>query len=170
MSLPRVHLCRYGGWLAPHSQLRGAIILTSCPQGADGHATSPGSPRWNWARLLKRVFALDTECCPFCQRESLRIIAAITQVEVIKKMLRHVKLSTDPPPSAPARSRHEAFGWVACRARSWPPRAVVARLCGLVTGCPRLLPTCPADCLPLGEPHMPGAAVSSCSVGGRKVL
>ena len=70
-------------------------------------------PHWSWARLLKRVFALDMAICPFCHRGALRIIAAITQEEVIRKVLRHLKLSADPPLIAPARSRQERFDWVA---------------------------------------------------------
>jgi len=44
---------------------------------------------------------------------SLRLIAAITQAEVIRKMLRHLKLAADPPPLAPARARQATFDWVA---------------------------------------------------------
>src|SRR5262245_31282564 len=109
--LPRVHLVRYGGCLAPHSHLRGAIIPTPRQQGIDEEATDTWSPRWTWARLLKRVFALDIARCPWCQRGVLRIIAAITHGEVIRKILQHLKLSADPPPIAPARVRQEAFAW-----------------------------------------------------------
>src|SRR5262245_8304644 len=56
--LPRVHLVRYGGCLAPHSHLRGAIIPTLCQQGVDKEATDTGSLCWRWARRLQRVFAL----------------------------------------------------------------------------------------------------------------
>jgi hypothetical protein len=52
-------------------------------------------------------------CCPFCQRGALRIIATITQGEVISQILRHLKRAADPPPIAPARSRQETFDWVA---------------------------------------------------------
>jgi len=69
------------------------------------------SPRWSWARLLKHVFALDMARCPWCQQGTLRIIAAITQGEVIRKILQHLKLSADPPPIKPARVRQEAFAW-----------------------------------------------------------
>ena len=55
--LPHVHLVRYGGCLAPHSHLRGAIIPTPRQQGVDEPEASPTSPRWSWARLLQRVFA-----------------------------------------------------------------------------------------------------------------
>ena len=113
VSLPRVHLVRYGGCLAPHSSLRGAITPTPCQQGVEGDDATTESPRWSWARLLKRVFALDMATCPLCRQGSLRMIAAITQAEVIRKMLRHLKLAADPPPLASARARQETFDWVA---------------------------------------------------------
>jgi hypothetical protein len=97
---------------APHSHLREAIIPTPRQQGmADEAATGTGSPRWSWARLLKRVFALDMARCPLCQQGTLRIIAAITQGEVIRKILQHLKLAADPPQIAPARLRQDAFAW-----------------------------------------------------------
>jgi hypothetical protein len=109
--LPRVHLVRYGGCLAPHSHLRGAIIPTPRQQGVEEQEDSTASPCWSWARLLKRVFAVDMARCPWCQRGVLRIIAAITQGEVIRQILRHLKLSADLPPLAPARVHQEAFAW-----------------------------------------------------------
>ena len=105
------HLVRYGGCLAPHSHWRGASIPTPRQQGVDEEATGTGSPRWSWARLLKRVFALDMARCPFCQQGTLRIIAAITQGAVIRKILQHLKQSAAPPPIAPARLRQDAFAW-----------------------------------------------------------
>jgi hypothetical protein len=101
--LLRLHLVRYGGCLAPHSQLGRLITPTPRQQGVAAPEASSASPHWSWARLLKRVFAFDLERCPACSRETLRIIAAITQGEVIRKILRHLKLATDPPPIAPAR-------------------------------------------------------------------
>ena len=85
--LPRVHLVRYGGCLAPHSRLRGAITPTPRQQGVEGPEASSAAPHWSWARLLKRVFALDLATCPFCHQGTLRIIAAMTQGEVIRKIL-----------------------------------------------------------------------------------
>jgi Putative transposase len=109
--LPRVHLVRYGGCLAPHSSLRRAITPTPRQQGIDEPEASTELPRWSWARLLKRVFALDMARCPWCPQGALRIIAAITQGEVIRKILRHLKLAVDPPLIAPARVRQAAFAW-----------------------------------------------------------
>jgi hypothetical protein len=99
--------------LAPHSRLRSAITPTPRPQGVEGDDATPGLPRWSWVRLLKWVFALELAICPFCRQGALQMSAAITQVEVIRKMLRHLKLAADPPPIAPARSRQGAVDWVA---------------------------------------------------------
>jgi hypothetical protein len=111
--LPRVHLVRYAGCLAPHSQLRGAIIPTPHQQGVDGSEANTGTPHWSWARLLGRVFDLGMATCPLCRRGALRIIAAMTQESVITRILRHLKLASVPPPIAPARARQETFDWVA---------------------------------------------------------
>jgi hypothetical protein len=107
--LPRMHLVRYGGCLAPHSKLRAAIIPTPRQQGVEEPESRRASPNWSWARLLKRVFSIDMERCPVCQQGRLRIIAAIMEASVVKKILRHLKLSVDPPPIAPA--RQAAFAW-----------------------------------------------------------
>jgi putative transposase len=111
--LPHVHLVRYGGCLAPHSYLRGAILPTPRQQGLDEPEACPASPRWSWARLLQRVFGLEMVTCPFCQRGTLRLIAVITQGAVIRKILRHLQRSADPPPIAPARPRQATCDWVA---------------------------------------------------------
>jgi len=110
--LPRAHLVRYGGCLAPHSKLRKAIRPTPRQQGLDGDEEAPtGTPYWHWARLLGHVFALDMAACPFCRRGSLRIIAVITQESVITRILRHLQLASVPPPLAPARGRQALFAF-----------------------------------------------------------
>ena len=106
-----MHLVRYGGCLAPRSNLRRVITPTPRQQGVDEPEASTGPPRWSWAGLLKRRLALDMATCPFCYQGALRMIAAITHGEVIRKILRHLKLAVDPPPMAPARVRQEAFAW-----------------------------------------------------------
>jgi hypothetical protein len=57
-------------------------------------------------RNFKRPFAL-----PVLSAGALRIIAAITHSEVMRKILQHLKLSADPPPIAPAHVRQAAFAW-----------------------------------------------------------
>jgi hypothetical protein len=101
-------LVRYGACLALYSHLRGAIIPTPPQQGVD-EKTDTESPRWSWAQLLKRVFALDVARCPFGQQVLLRIIAALTHGEVIRKILRPLTRAADPPPMASVRVRQEAF-------------------------------------------------------------
>jgi Putative transposase len=108
--LPRVHQVRYAGCLAAHRNLRGAITPTPSQRGIETQA-SPVASRWAWARLLKRVFALDLERCPRCPSGRLRIIAAITCRPVIRHLLRHLKLATDPLPLAPARLEPGRFAW-----------------------------------------------------------
>jgi hypothetical protein len=110
--LPHVHLVRYGGCLAPHSHLRRAILPTPRQQGRD-EETDTTLPRWSWARRLQRVFDVDMAHCPLCPRGVLRLIAIITQGEVIRTILRHLKLAVDPPPIAPARTRQAICDWVA---------------------------------------------------------
>jgi hypothetical protein len=118
--LPRAHLVRYAGCLAPHSKLRAAIMPTPRQQGVDGDKTKTGTPYWHWARLLGRVFDLDMATCPFCRRGSLQIIAAITQESVITRILRHLQLASVPPPIAPARLRQEIFGFADAHASVSP--------------------------------------------------
>ena len=72
-SWPRSCPCHASIWCAMgavwlHSSLRGAIIPTPRQQGMEDEETDTASPRWSWARLLKRVFALDMARCPCCQR------------------------------------------------------------------------------------------------------
>jgi hypothetical protein len=109
--LPRAHLVRYGGCLAPRSKLRVVIIPTPRQQGVNGDETKTGTPYWHWARLLGRVFDLDMGTCPFCRRGSLRIIAAITHESIIIRILRHLMLASVPPPIAPARCRRVIFAF-----------------------------------------------------------
>ena len=51
------------------------------------------------------------ERCPACGQGMLRIIAAITHADVIRKILRHLKLAAEPPPIAPARACQATFAW-----------------------------------------------------------
>ena len=94
-----------GGVLAPHYKHREMIVpkqapqQTSEPPAAVGptaeHAGSPKN-RISWARLLKRVFGIDVETCSACGAKT-KIIAAIEEPKVIKKILSHMGLPTAPP-------------------------------------------------------------------------
>ena len=111
--LPRVHLVRYGGCVAPHSSRRGALTPTPRQQGVAGPEANTGTPRWSWARRLGRVCDLDMATCPLCRRGALRLMAAMTQESVLTRILRHLKLASVPPPIVPARARQATCDWVA---------------------------------------------------------
>lgn len=69
----------------------------------------PSKARISWARLLKRVFNLDVEVCVACGGKT-KIITAIEDPPVIRKILEHLGLPSKPPPILPARgppSRHQ---------------------------------------------------------------
>ena len=74
--------------------------------------TSPDQPiaPLTWATRLKRVFNIDITLCPHCG-ERLRVIADITQPEVIHTILEHLKqrpsaadTARAPPAKAPGRA------------------------------------------------------------------
>ena len=61
----------------------------------------------SWAKLLAKVFKIDISKCD-CGG-NLKIISAIRNPFVIKKILSHLGLSPQPPPIAPARYQEEIF-------------------------------------------------------------
>ena len=58
--------------------------------------------RISWAKLLKRIFNIDIETCPHCGGK-VKIIAAIEDPKVIKKILGHVGIPSKPPSPWPVR-------------------------------------------------------------------
>ena len=67
---PRLHLIRFHGVLAPNAKLRPEIVPggpVNSNDTADDHGDAPplsARALMRWARLLKRVFAIDSEQCP----------------------------------------------------------------------------------------------------------
>jgi hypothetical protein len=62
----------------------------------------PSNSRISWARLLKRVFNIDLQTCHLCSGQ-MKIIAAIEDPPIIKKILEHLGLPHKPPRTWPAR-------------------------------------------------------------------
>ncbi len=90
----RMHLTRYHGVFAPHSQYRSAVTpahrglgAAKPPEsGADpAKASTPRHEAMSWARGLKRVFGVDIECCARCGGQ-LTIIASIEEPQLIAKV------------------------------------------------------------------------------------
>ena len=107
---PRCHQLTYHGVLAPAARLRDLVV----PRGraaTPGTTPHPSIPRLPWAELLKRVFAIDALTCPWCGG-SRKLIALLTDGLVVRQILAHLDLPTEPPPLAPARAPPEpAFDW-----------------------------------------------------------
>ncbi len=129
---PRAHQVRYHGVLAPCASARDQVVpagptvletarlsgeagveSSRCLSGGGG---SPGAPsstellgdrseslprRIAWADLLKRVFEVDALRCPSCG-ERMRLIAAITDPCVARRILECLALSSRAPPLEPA--------------------------------------------------------------------
>ncbi len=103
VSRPRLHLIRFHEVLAPHAKPRAAIvpIPAQTAHAADCAHAHGARARMSWARLLKRVYAIDAELCR-CGGK-LKIIAVIEAPAVIERIVTHLGLAAQPPPRAPAR-------------------------------------------------------------------
>lgn len=114
---PRVHLTRFHGILAPHDRHRKLVVPKPPEAKQEAQATTQLKPltlqqqllenkkknqRMSWARLLKRVFNIDVETCLACGGK-MRIIAAVEEPEVIKKILDHLGLPSTAPQIKAAR-------------------------------------------------------------------
>jgi len=93
-------LLAYHGVLAPRAEWRSAIIPKPAPDGAsaDAGARSPG--RWPWARLLRRVFAIQVLVCERCGG-ARRILGAVTEPHAVRRVLTALGLAAEPPPGRP---------------------------------------------------------------------
>ncbi len=110
---PRANLTRYHGVLAPNAKYRNLVVpspnrwvkrkcrVAAKPSPPSTKTDSPLAPL-SWAERLKRVFKLDIELCPKCGGQ-LRVIAAITEPDVINKILDHVHQPQAPPRQPPRR-------------------------------------------------------------------
>ena len=69
------------------------------------------STSYSWAELLRRVFSVDVLTCPACGSRR-RLIALISDPPIVRKILRHLGLTAEPPTLAPPRSPPQmAFGY-----------------------------------------------------------
>ncbi len=100
---PRVHLTRFAGVFAPHFKHRSMVVPKPKNEAPELEAEDqPSKSHISWARLLKRVFGIDVETCHQCSGK-MKIIAAIEDPGVIKKILTHLGLPFRPPTPWPAR-------------------------------------------------------------------
>jgi hypothetical protein len=57
--------------------------------------------RQPWARLLRRVFAIEILVCPRCGGPR-RILGAVTEPHAVRRLLAALGLAPEPPPGRPA--------------------------------------------------------------------
>ena len=106
---PRHNFVRYHGVFAPNAKLRKLIIpkstkrvkgkVDSRKHKSVEEAASELIAPLSWAQRLKRVFNIDITLCPLCGG-TMRVIADITDPDIIQKILDHIK--AQPPPNQPA--------------------------------------------------------------------
>lgn len=101
---PRAHQLTYHGALAPASTIRSRIVPRppEIPIRGKGLRDDASDPRYSWAELMKRVFGHDVLRCHNCPSQR-QVIALITKLSVIRRILLHVGLPAELPPLAPAR-------------------------------------------------------------------
>ena len=108
---PKIHLTRFHGALGPHYKYRKQIVPKKAEVPMLASVTPPGevdkppantAKRISWARLLKRVFNIDVSVCTKCSSQ-IKIIAAIEDPKIIKKILEHMGLPSTAPRLHPAR-------------------------------------------------------------------
>lgn len=115
---PYAHVVRYHGVFANRSRWRPQLPAPAAPgsthQAADlpkpQASASPGPKRRArvpWAQLLLRVFSADVLTCPKCS-SPMMVLAFMSDPAVIIKILKHLRLATEPPPLAPARGYWDA--------------------------------------------------------------
>jgi len=105
---PRVNLTRYHGVFAPNSPFRRAVVPGSANPAPKKRqklaASTPAEPAMDqvlpsapltWAQRLKRVFDIDISVCPLCGG-TLRVIADVTDPDVIQTILAHLKQRAPP--------------------------------------------------------------------------
>jgi len=125
---PRCHLVRYHGILGPAAKDRAKVVPTppapAAPETARSEAAGDDmgvtgesreiditkiqrGSRLSWAVLLKRVFMTEALTCPKCEGR-MKILAAITRPEAIRKILDHLGIPNEAPPRTAARPPPQA--------------------------------------------------------------
>ena len=115
---PRVNLVTYHAVLAPAASLRDRIVPAppdpkpaaprACNRSPDSAEPDPPPQptqprRYSWAELMRRVYLVDVLRCPHCGGER-KVLAFLTDPNVIAKILAHLGLPTQSPHVAPARA------------------------------------------------------------------
>ena len=100
-----------GPALGVHCEIVPGSTRPAAPESAGPSASPPTPPRpcnrYSWPELMARVFAVDVLRCGKC-RSRLKWIAAITEANVIARILAHLKLESAVRVPMPARPPPQA--------------------------------------------------------------
>jgi hypothetical protein len=90
---PRSHLTRYHGVFGPNHNFRAAVIPAAAGRNKPGRKPCR---RFDWAALMKRVFAIEVFACDACG-SAMRILAVLPEGAATRAILGHLGLPTEPP-------------------------------------------------------------------------
>ena len=104
---PRLNLTRFYGVFASNSSVRAQVVSSKRGKASPLLEVAQDSDKpyharcMSWAQRLKRVFNIDINQCESCGKENVKIIACITDIAAIQKILNHLDkvagVSNHPP-------------------------------------------------------------------------
>jgi hypothetical protein len=108
---PRTHLVRWSGCFAPNSSYRKEITLQPTVKKGFLFQEEPderGFRNYRWAKMLAKVFGIDVLKCDDCGGE-LAPVAAVMDSDSVRRYMKHINESYEPPARAPPKMRQEEF-------------------------------------------------------------
>ena len=111
---PRIHLIRFHGVFAPNCKYRSLVVPPIERASHKEQKEEKKSYSMGWTKLLKRVFDIDVQTCLKCGGQ-IKIISAIYNQQVIKRILSHIGENAKIPKLAPSRGppeRNESFATI----------------------------------------------------------
>ena len=107
---PRIHLIRFHGVFAPNCKYRSLVTPEHLEKINETSHKEPKQQKksysMGWAKILKRVFDIDIQTCLKCGGQ-IKIISAIHNQQVIKRILSHLGENSTVPELSPPRGPPE---------------------------------------------------------------
>ena len=108
---PYIHMSRYFGVLSSHSKWRRKIVLRPhVKKGFVATGTGTDTTRMTWSKLLQRVFKIDIDRCPRCEKKlSPESREVVTSLPLIAAILRALRLAGCAPARASPRRPYQGL-------------------------------------------------------------
>ena len=102
---PYIHMSRYFGVLSSHSKWRRKIVIKPhVKKGFVATGVGHATMRMTWSKLLQRVFKIDIDRCPLCEKKlSPESYEVVTSPPLIAAILQALGLAGCAPARAPPR-------------------------------------------------------------------